>query len=119
MNANSEPVKVDILDRQYQFACPDEEREALIAAARQLDESMREIKDSGRLLIAAARQLDESMREIKDSGRLLSLERIALQAALNYCDETLKLRQSAASRDEKIDSKIRMLADQLDEALSE
>lgn len=98
MNANSEPVKVDILDRQYQFACPDEEREALIAAAR---------------------QLDESMREIKDSGRLMSLERIALQAALNYCDETLKLRQSAASRDEKIDSKIRMLADQLDEALSE
>jgi cell division protein ZapA len=98
MNANSEPVKVDILDRQYQFACPDEEREALIAAAR---------------------QLDESMREIKDSGRLLSLERIALQAALNYCDETLKLRQSAASRDEKIDSKIRMLADQLDEALAE
>jgi cell division protein ZapA len=98
MNANSEPVKVDILDRQYQFACPDEEREALIAAAR---------------------QLDESMREIKDSGRLLSLERIALQAALNYCDETLKLRQSAASRDEKIDSKIRMLEDQLDEALSE
>ncbi|HKJ18012.1 MAG TPA: cell division protein ZapA [Xanthomonadales bacterium] len=98
MNATPEPVKVNILDREYQFACPEEEREALKEAAR---------------------ELDDHMREIKDSGRLMSLERIALQAALNYCDETVKLRKSAASRDEKIDSKIRMLADQLDEALAE
>ena len=93
-----EPVKVTILDRQYQFACPEAEREALKHAAR---------------------QLDESMREIKDSGRLMSLERIALQAALNYCDETLKLRKSADARKEKIDNRIRMLADQIDQALAE
>lgn len=96
MNANAEPVKVNILDREYQFACPEEQREDLKQAAR---------------------ELDESMREIKDSGRLMSLERIALQAALNYCDESLKLRRSAASRSETIDNKIRMLADQLDQAL--
>ena len=98
MSSSAEPVKVTILDRQYQFACPEEEREALKEAAR---------------------QLDESMREIKDSGRLMSLERIALQAALNYCDETLKLRRSVDARKEKIDNKIRMLADQLDEALTQ
>ena len=98
MSTSDEPVKVTILERQYQFACPEEEREAL--------------KD-------AARQLDESMREIKDSGRLMSLERIALQAALNYCDETLKLRKSVDSRKDKIDNKIRMLADQLDQALTD
>lgn len=97
MSSSAEPVKVTILDRQYQFACPDEEREALKEAAR---------------------QLDESMREIKDSGRLMSLERIALQAALNYCDETLKLRRSADARKEKIDTRIRMLADQLDQELA-
>lgn len=98
MSSNPEPVKVTILDRQYQFACPEEEREALKNAAM---------------------HLDESMREIKDSGRLMSLERIALQAALNYCDEVLKLRDNADARKEKIDNKIRMLADQLDQALSE
>lgn len=98
MSSSDEPVKVNILDRQYQFACPEEEREALKTAAR---------------------HLDESMREIKDSGRLMSLERIALQAALNYCDEVLKLRHSADARKEKIDNRIRMLADQLDQALSE
>ena len=98
MTDSPEPVEVTILERKYQFACPAEEREALKEAAR---------------------QLDESMREIKESGRLMSLERIALQAALNYCDETLKLRRSADSRAERIDSKIRMLADQLDQALAE
>ena len=98
MSSSDDPVKVTILERQYQFACPEDEREAL--------------KD-------AARHLDESMREIKDSGRLMSLERIALQAALNYCDETLKLRKSVDSRKEKIDNKIKMLADQLDQALAE
>lgn len=98
MNSSAEPVKVTILERQYQFACPDQEREALKTAAR---------------------HLDESMREIKDSGRLMSLERIALQAALNYCDEVLKLRQSVDARKDTIDNKIRMLADQLDEALAD
>lgn len=98
MSNPSEPVTVSILDRKYQFACPEEEREALQAAAR---------------------HLDESMREIKDSGRLMSLERIALQAALNFCDEALKLRRSVDSRQETIDNRIRMLADQLDEALTD
>jgi len=98
MNANAEPVKVNILDREYQFACPEEQREDLKLAAR---------------------QLDEHMREIKDSGRLMSLERIALQAALNYCDESLKLRRTAENRSEKIDTKIKMLADQLDQALAD
>lgn len=98
MSSSAEPVKVTILERQYQFACPEDQREALKTAAR---------------------HLDESMREIKDSGRLMSLERIALQAALNYCDEVLKLRQSVDARKDTIDNKIRMLADQLDEALAD
>lgn len=98
MSSVPEPVKVNILDREYQFACPESEREALKEAAR---------------------QLDESMREIKESGRLMSLERIALQAALNYCDETLKLRQNQDARKDVIDNKIRMLADQLDQALGD
>lgn len=98
MNEEAKPVKVSILDREYQFACPEEQREDLKQAAQ---------------------ELDESMREIKDSGRLMSLERIALQAALNYCDESLKLRRSAKNRIEKIDSKISMLADQLDQALAD
>lgn len=96
MSGPTEPVSITILDRKYQFACPPDER-----------------KD----LLAAARYLDENMKEIKESGRLMSLERIALQAALNFSDELLKMKNNEDIRKEKIDSKIRMLADHLDNAL--
>ncbi|MSQ98233.1 MAG: cell division protein ZapA [Xanthomonadales bacterium] len=96
MTTPSEAVSITILDRKYQFACAPEQR-----------------KD----LLAAAQHLDETMKEIKESGRLMSLERIALQAALNFSDELLKLHRDLDIRTEKIDSRIRLLADQLDDAL--
>ena len=96
MSHSPEPVSVTILDRKYQFACEPDQRNDLIEAAR---------------------HLDECMTEIKDSGRLMSLERIALQAALNFSAELVTMRRTENIREEKIGSKIRMLADQLDDAL--
>ena len=96
MSNSSEPVSVIILDKKYQFSCDPDQR-----------------KD----LIEAARQLDESMSTIKDSGRLMSLERIALQAALNFSAELLALRRTEEHRQTNFDSKIRSLADRIDEAL--
>jgi cell division protein ZapA len=96
MNTPTEPVSITILERKYQFACTPDQR-----------------KD----LLAAAQNLDERMKEIKESGRLMSLERITLQAALNLSDELLKIQKDAELRREKIDNRIRMLADQLDDAL--
>ena len=97
MSNPAEPVSVIILDKKYQFACSPEERNDLIEAAR---------------------QLDESMTDIKDSGRLMSLERIALQAALNYSAEILALKRTESQRQEKIDSRIRSLADRIDDELN-
>ncbi len=94
--STSEPTSVDILDREYQFACKPAEREALKAAAV---------------------FLDERMRSIKDSGRLMALERIAVMTALNLSDELLKLQKNEKHRQEHVDSRIRMLADELDDAL--
>jgi cell division protein ZapA len=98
MSQSSEPVSVTILEKKYQFACPADQRNDLIDAAR---------------------LLDETMTEIKDGGRLMSLERIALQAALNFSAQVVKMQQNEQIREEKIDSKIRMLADQLDDALND
>ena len=92
-----EPISVSILDREYQFTCSPDEREALKEAAELLD---------GR------------MREIKASGNLMALERIAVMTALNMSDEILKLRSAGENRRELLDSRIRMLADELDDALS-
>jgi cell division protein ZapA len=97
MSVPAEPVSVTILDRKYQFACTADQR-----------------KD----LIEAARVLDERMKDIRESGRLMSLERIALQAALNFSDELLKMQRIANVREDQIDSRIRMLADELEQELS-
>ena len=97
MSAPTEPVSVTILDRKYQFSCSGEQR-----------------KD----LIEAARILDERMMEIRESGRLMSLERIALQSALNPSDEVIKMKREAETREDKIDNRIRSLADELEQALS-
>ncbi len=98
MSQPAEPVSVTILKKKYQFSCDPEQRSDLVEAAR---------------------QLDETMTSIKDGGRLMSLERIALQAALNFSAQVVKMQQHENIREEKIDSKIRMLADQLDDALGD
>jgi cell division protein ZapA len=97
MSSAAEPVSVTILDRKYQFACAADQR-----------------KD----LVEAARVLDERMKDIRESGRLMSLERIALQAALNLSDELLKMQRIASAREDQIDNRIRLLADELEQALN-
>ena len=98
MSQPADPVSVTILEKEYQFACEPDQRNDLIEAAR---------------------QLDETMTAIKDGGRLMSLERIALQAALNFSAQVVQMQRNENIREEKIDSKIRMLADQLDDALKD
>ena len=57
------------------------------------------------------------MRSIKGAGRLMALEGIAVMTALNLSDELLKLQKNEKHRKEKVDGRIRMLADELDNAL--
>lgn len=69
-------VLVKILDREYQVACPPEERSALQDAAK---------------------QLDERMRQIRASGHIIGLERIAVMAALNLSHELIQAGKTGAS----------------------
>jgi len=95
-NRTTEPITVAILDHEYQFACEPEERKALKEAAG---------------------YLDERMRAIRGAGRLMALERIAVMTALNLSDELLKLKKNEQTRKDKVDSRIRMLVTELDDAL--
>jgi cell division protein ZapA len=97
-NIKSEPISVEILDHEYKFACEPSEREALKAAAV---------------------FLDERMRSIKNAGRLMALERIAVMTALNLSDELLKLQKIEKHRQQNVDSRIRLLVNELDDALDE
>ena len=98
MPGDSAPISVTILDREYQFTCEPDERNALREAAA---------------------FLDDRMREIKKTGNLMALERIAVMTALNLSDELLKLRQHDRQRQDLVDKRIRGLANQLDDALSD
>ena len=75
--AAAKPVKnidVTILDRQYRVACPDDEREELMASVA---------------------YLDRKMREIKDSGKIAGADRVAVMAALNIPHELLSAKTGA------------------------
>ena len=94
-------LDVNILDREFRVACPDDER--------------------GELLDAVA-YLDKKMREIRDAGKIASVERIAIMAALNIAHEFLaqKPAKQAASSVDGADYRRRIAAMQetLDSALA-
>jgi cell division protein ZapA len=97
MNQAPEPVVVRILDREYRVMCTPDQR---------------------RNLMESALFLDQQMREIRDSGKVSSVDKIAVMVALNMAEELLKFRQENFERHEKVDQRVRDLADRLDQALT-
>ena len=66
MSEDREVLSVRILDKEYRISCRPEERESLLAAAR---------------------ELNERMQEMRGSARILGTERMALMTALNLIHE--------------------------------
>ena len=94
--SSSETVFVQILDKEYQVACPPGEKDALIQAAH---------------------NLDERMRDIRGSGNVIGLERIAVMAALNLSHELLESKDEARNFSGDDDT-LQRLTDKVDQALS-
>ena len=65
-NTKIHPVSIKILGKEYRVACSEDEQETLLRAAQ---------------------ELDEQMREIRDSGAVNGADRIAVIAALNLTHE--------------------------------
>jgi cell division protein ZapA len=89
-------VRVRVLDRDYDVACPAEERTALLDSAE---------------------FLDSRMREIRDSGKIVGLDRIAVIAALNLANELLRLKRDSLSVDSDLPVRLRALRDRVEAAL--
>jgi cell division protein ZapA len=89
-------VSIKILEKEYNVACPVEEKAALLASAE---------------------LLNGKMREIRDSGKVVGLDRVAVMAALNLAAELLK----AQGQDEELKNivglRIRAMREHLDSAL--
>ena len=67
-------LKIRILDKEYQVNCKPEERQALEASAR---------------------LLDEKMNEVRSGSHVIGLDRIAVMAALNMAHDLLKASHDA------------------------
>jgi|TARA_R100001039_G_C1800114_1_gene77326 cell division protein ZapA len=96
---STETVFVKILDKDYQVACPREERAAL--------------QESAELL-------DERMRAIKRSGSVIGLERIAVMAALNLSHELLQAKRQPQQPSLDLDqNELQRLNDKIDRSLEQ
>jgi len=94
--SQSQRVTVRLLDKEYQVACPEDEREALLESAD---------------------LLNRKMKEIRDSGKVVGVDRIAVMAALNMTHDLLQGKSTNLQEDERLLGRIRVLNDALAGAL--
>jgi len=96
MSDNQARVRVRILEKEYQIACPIEERSDLLDSAE---------------------FLNSRMREIRDSGKVVGLDRIAVIAALNMANELIRLRKSDSNLESDVGGRLRILRERVESAL--
>ena len=93
----SKAVNISIMGRDFSVACPPDEQEDLLEAAR---------------------YLDQNMKDIQKSGKIIGAERCAIMAALNITNDLLKLQKATTGQDQ-IKSKLADLQAKIDDALQD
>lgn len=90
-------VSVRILDKEYQVACPANERTNLLDSAE---------------------VLNKKMREIRDSGRIVGLDRIAVMAALNMANDLIHANERDQLLEGGISNRLKIISDRVDNVLN-
>lgn len=90
-------ITVRILNKEYQFACDEEERASLLSAAD---------------------HLDKTMQEIKHNSSTMANDKIALMAALNISHELIKSQSINQHYDVEVLSTVKKLNDKLEQAMA-
>jgi len=105
MNTRSKPINLMILDKDYTIACPEHERENLLACAD---------------------YLSTKMKEVREQSKVMSSERILVMTALNIVHEFLQTQSQQPEQIDKIaeqpnddglDSKLNAMVDKISVAL--
>lgn len=92
------PVTVTILGKEYQVACPEEEKDALLESAR---------------------LVHQNMDKIRSSGKVVGVDRIAVMAALNIAHDLINLQQDENQDLDKTNEKITRLKERVSAFLDE
>ena len=96
MNEMYAHVSIRILEKEYQVACPANEKTALIESAE---------------------MLNQKMREIRDSGKVVGLDRVAVMAALNMANELLQRTGEDQELKDIVGLRVKAMRERLDSAL--
>ena len=96
MTEPADAVSIRVLDREYTVGVKPEERDSLLAAAR---------------------LLDQQMREIRGANRMAAIDRVAVLAALNFAHELQLLRDARKGHDRELAATIGGLQRKLDTLL--
>jgi len=92
------PVKIKILEKEYRISCEEGEEDDLLAAAK---------------------LLNERMREIRNVGKVIGTERIAVVAALNMANDLLTNDEAKKEDAESANARVKALREKVDAALNE
>ena len=77
----SEAVSIRILDREYTVGVGPDERDSLVAAAK---------------------LLEQRMRDVRGANRMAAIDRVAVLAALNLAHELQQLREEQSRRNREL-----------------
>lgn len=92
------PVSLRILEKDYVVACPEEERETLIASAQ---------------------FFNKKVQEVREGGKVVSNERIAVVSALNIIHEYFQQQQQQADDIRLVNRQIAHLQGKIEQTLNE
>jgi len=93
----SEPVSIQLLDREYLVGCPEGEKAGLLAAAQ---------------------LIDRQLRDVRSAHRNATQDRIFVLAALNLAHELIQLRESESRSREVLNRNLGELNQRLDGLLA-
>ena len=95
--SKTEALTIKIMDKEYRVACPEEEKDNLLASAE---------------------LLNNKLKEIKKQGSVIGTERIAIMAALNLSHDILR-HQSLSTENADLNQRINALSDRITDSMHE
>lgn len=97
MSDDKKTISIQILDKEYQVACPLGEQVALMSSAR---------------------YLDQRMREVRSGTKLIGHDRIAVMAALNVTNDLLNRNAEKDAAERYNQESVERMHSKLDNALA-
>lgn len=98
MTENAKPVTVRILDQDFRIACDPGEEDGLLAASR---------------------QLNQKMQELRATGKVIGAERIAIMVALNLTHDLLQFRDASLKSSSGLNQRIKQMRERIEGALND